>query len=162
MIIRSESFLPVRNFAVHEAAHYVVGVGFGLPMLCPEVFRDGSGGRAPLDQPALEASSANVVREDISSDQFKWAATRVGAMLLAGCAAEAIAAKVDTSCIIGSRSQDLRLAVETIRNAGQPDLLLQDAWRLSVKMLFHAWPMVLEIAELIPVTDNTHRPPQFH
>ena len=162
MIIRSTSFLPVRDFKIHEAGHYVLGVGMGLPMNVPEVFRNGTGGRTTLDQPALQASSAGVVPEDIPDDQLKWAVTRMGAVLLAGCAAEAIAANVDTSCIIGSRTEDLRQAVECIRKVGQSDLLLQDAWRLAVKMLHHAWPLVLEIAQDIPTTDGTHRPVQFH
>ena len=162
MIIRSQSFLPVRNFAIHEAAHYVIGVGFGLPMNVPEVFRNGTGGRTAIDQPTLKASSAGAVIEDFSSDQCKWAATRMSAVCLAGCAAEAIAANVDTSIIIGSHTEDLRQAVECIRKVGQSDLLLQDAWRLAVKMLRHAWPMVLEIAELIPVTDGSHRPVKLH
>ena len=67
-------------------------------------------------------------------------------MLLGGCAAEAIAAGVDSSCIIGSRTSDLYHAGETVRSAGQPDLLLQDAWDLALKLLHRAWPMVLEIA----------------
>ncbi len=162
MIIRSRSFLPRRDFAIHEAAHYVIGVGFGLPMNVPEVFRNGTGGRTALDQPALQASSAGVVIEDFSSDQCKWAATRMGAVCLAGCAAEAISAGVDTSIIIGSHTEDLRQAVEVIRKVGQSDMLLIDAWRLAVKALHHAWPMVVEIAELLPVTDGSHRAVQLH
>lgn len=162
MIIRSESFLPVRNIPVHEAAQYVLGVAFGLPMDCPEVFRDKSGGRAPFDQPALAASASGVVIEDIPGDELRLAAIQIGAVFLAGCAAEAIAANVDTSIIIGSRTQDLQHAVECIRKVGQSDLLLEDAWRMAVKMLHHAWPMVLEIAQDIPITDGTHRPPKFH
>ena len=162
MIIRSTSFLPRRDFGVHEAGHYVLAVGFGLEVENVEVFRNGSGGRVTLDQSAHEARSAGVVLEDFSSDQCKWAATRMAAVLLAGCASEAISAGVDTSCIIGSQTEDLRQAVEVIRKVKQSDLLLIDAWRLAVKMLHHAWPMVVEIAQDIPITDGTHKPPQFH
>ena len=161
MIIRSESFLPRRDFAVHEAGHYVLGVAFGFPMDCPQVFRDGSGGIAPFDRTVLK-HDPDIDLSDIPGDEMKQAALRIAAMFLAGCAAEAISADVDCSCIVGGRTSDLRLAVQCIRDSGMSDLLLQDAWRLAVKMLRHAWPLVESIAQDIPTTDGTHRPPKIH
>lgn len=161
MIIRSESFLPRRDFAIHEAGHYCIGIAFGFPMDCPQVFRDGSGGIAPFDRTVLK-HDPDIDLSGLPGDEMKQAALRIAAMFLAGCAAEAIAADVDCSCIVGGRTSDLRLAVQCIRDCGLSDLSLQDAWRLSVKMLRHAWPLVESIAQDIPVTDGSHRPPKFH
>lgn len=161
MIIRSESFLPRRDFKIHEAGHYLIGSAFGFPMDCPQVFRDGSGGIAPFDRTVLK-HDPDIDLSDIPDDKHKLAALQIAAMFMSGHAAEAIAADVDCSCIVGGRTSDLRLAVQCIRDSGLSDLSLQDAWRLSVKMLRHAWPLVLEIAQDIPVTDGSHRPPKIH
>ena len=164
MIVRSESFLPRRDFAVHESAHYCVGSLFRLPLQPPEVFKDGSGGRVPFDRPAILAS-AEQAPDDIPCDQYRLAALNISSMFLAGCAAEAIAADVDTRHLIGARTSDLHRAGEVIINAGfseQMDAILEESWHQAVRLLRKMWPIVVEIAGEVIITDDTHRPPKFH
>lgn len=164
MIIRSESFLPRRDFRIHESAHYCVGSLFRLPLQPPEVFRDGSGGRVPFDRPAILAS-AEQAPDDVSGDQFRLAARNIACMFLAGTAAEAVACGVDTSHLIGARTSDLHQAGEVIINAGfseQMDAILEESWHQAVRLLRKMWPMVLEVAGDVLITDGTHRPVRLH
>ena len=164
MIIRSESFLPARNYAVHEAAHYCVGSLFRLPLQPPEIFRDGSGGRVPLDRPAILAS-AEQAPDDIPRDQYRLAARNIACMYLSGHAGEAIACGVDTSCIVGARTSDLHQAGEVIIQAGfseQMDAILEESWHQAVRLLRKMWPLVQEIAGDVLITDGSHRPVKFH
>ena len=164
MIIRSESFLPRRDFGVHESAHYCVGSLFRLPLQPPEIFRDGSGGRVPLDRPAILAS-AEQAPDDVSGDQYRLAARNIACMFLAGHAGEALACGVDTRHLIGARTSDLHQAGEVIINAGyseQMDAILEESWHQAVRLLRKMWPLVQEIAGDVLITDNSHRPPKIH
>lgn len=159
MIIRRESFLPVRNFAVHEAAHYLIGKRFNLPVLEPEVFADGSGGRVALDRPQIERTAATTADEDIPQEVMAKAARQVCCMYLAGHAAEAIAAGADTDHIIGRRTPDLYNAGEILEKCGLPDSILEEGWRDAVRILREMWPAVVDLARTVPLTNGSHNPP---
>ena len=166
MIIRKDSFLRQRDYPIHEASHFAVGILLNLPMQMPEIFRDGSGGRAPFDIDEAERLCARSPLIFESPDQemkvMGKAAVRIAAVYLAGCAGEAIHFGMPTDIIIGGRTADMIYAGQVLERAGQPMTKLFDAWELSVKLLKHAWPAVVRAADLIPVTDGTHRAPIFH
>ena len=162
MIIRDESFLTARDFRIHEAAHVAVGVMLRLPMALPEVFRDGSGGRANFAWDEIEVGASQALPDEVSASTERKAAVNIGAMYLAGYCAEGIASGANLDFIIGAKTHDLiqALRVLDLVNASHNDLLL--SWDLARKILTHTWPAVLELAEMVPVTDGTHRPPIFH
>lgn len=166
MIIRKDTYLRQRDISIHEASHFAVGILLNLPMQMPEVFRDGSGGRAPFDiDEAERLCASNPVIFDSTDQEAKVVGkvgVRIAAVFLAGCAGEAIHFGMPTDIIIGGRTADMNNACLVLERAGQPLTKLFDAWELSVKLLRHAWPAVVRAADLIPVTDGTHRAPIFH
>ena len=166
MIIRKDTYLKQRDFSIHEASHFAVATLLKLPMQMPEVFRDGSGGKAPFDIEEAQRLSANnppiFDSPDHEAKAMGKAAVRIAAVYLAGCAGEAIHFGMPTDIIIGGRTADMIYAGQVLERAGQPMTKLFDAWELSVKLLKHAWPAVVRAADLIPVTDGTHRAPIFH
>ncbi len=169
MIILDPSLtLPPSDFRIHEAGHYVVGVGLGIEMAMPEIYRDGSGGIAPferlkhtedtrsLDELFIEANLAD-------SALIAIAAGNIAAVYLAGYAAEAIMANVSTGNPIGAQSNDFINACRVLElGRADTNLGIVAAWRTAVVALKCAWSHVEAIAALIPVTGGTHRPPIFH
>ena len=166
MIIRKDTYLKQRDYPIHEASHFAVATLLRLPMEMPEVFRDGSGGRAPFDiEEAKRLSANNPPIFDSPEHEAKAmgrAAVRIAAVYLAGCAGEAIHFGMPTDIIIGGRTADMTHACQVLKRAGQPLSRLSDAWKLAVGLLRHTWPDVVRTAGLIPVTDGTHRAPIFH
>lgn len=160
--------LPPSDFRIHEAGHYVVGVGLGFEMAIPEIYRDGSGGIAPFERPKptedartlddlfMEANSAE-------SALIFQTALHIAAVYMAGYAAEAIMANVSTANPIGRETSDFANACRMLE-IGRLDVNLgiDVAWKTAVVGLKSAWPQVEAIAEMIPVTDGTHRPLKFH
>lgn len=165
LIIQPESFLKSRDIRIHEASHCAVGTILRLPMSMPEVFKDGSGGVANFDWDEIRASADSDDRhlDEIDYDQQLNAGTHIAAMYLAGFAGEAIASKTEWRQIIGARSHDLQKACQALDLVKAPEeIYLSLAWHTALEILYTCWPTVMKLADMIPETDGTHRPPQFH
>lgn len=165
MIILTEDYLRGRNFRIHEAGHCAVGTMLRLPMAMPEVFKDGSGGVAHFDWDEIHTNNAADPRQlmDFGHNVKLNSCTNIAATYLAGFAAEALASKTPWRKIIGAQSHDLVKACEALKLVKAPEeIYLSLAWHTALDVLNHCWPAVLKLADMIPETDGTHRPPRFH
>jgi hypothetical protein len=160
--IRPEGALTRRDLRIHEAGHFVVGSAFGLPMAIPEIFGDGSGGRAGWDQAEVKRRAARRL-PDIDDKSLatveRLAGLNIAACFMAGYCAECINAGDDPRAIYGSRTPDIAHAGQILLKTHDRDTHLSIAWNRAWSVLTDAWPIVLEIAELLPVTQGTHHPP---
>lgn len=161
MWLKPESALTRRDLRIHEAAHFVVGTGFGLPMQPPEIFADGSGGIARFDRVQarrLAARPLPELSEKMLMDLEKTAGLNIAATFLAGYCAEAIAGGDDPRVVYGSRTSDIARAGQALMQTRENTWGLEIAWTRARSVLTEpgVWAMVEEIAELIPLTDGTH------
>ena len=148
-MIVSPTLLPVRDTAIHEAAHFVIGQSLGIPCQPPIISQDRQSGYVQPDlQPLPPGTNKAVFLAQFDPQQVRKAAMSRAVFCLAGFAAEARLQHSHWAAhrIIGGGSSDLQQAQTALADAGCTEADLWICWQRARLAVDRHWQAIMDLA----------------